>query len=241
MSGFQGRSRRSVDLGLGFPSWRDEATNRQSEDSSRPFRMSETSLSLLQRLRGSPDSVAWDRLVVLYSPLLRSWLRKYAVQASDVDDLVQEVLLAVAKDLPNYDHRGQPGAFRAWLKGILINRLRNFWRTRDRHPPAQGDSDIERRINQLADPNSSLSRIWNRQHDRYIAQQLLALAEPHFAQSTWQAFYRVAIEGAKADVVAKELGISLNAVFIAKSRVLSRLRQEAEGLLEVSSGFSLPG
>ena len=199
--------------------------------------MPETSLSLLHRLRGSPDSENWDRLVELYAPLLRAWLRKYEVQASDVDDLVQEVLLAVAKDLPNFDHRGQAGAFRAWLKGILVNRLRNFWRARDRHPPALGDSDIEWRINQLADPASELSQIWNRQHDRYIAQRLLALAEPHFAHSTWQAFYRVAVEGAKADLVAAELGISLNAVFIAKSRVLTRLRHEAEGLVEASSDF----
>jgi RNA polymerase sigma-70 factor (ECF subfamily) len=199
--------------------------------------MNETSLSLLCQLRRSPKPETWNRLVELYAPLVRSWLRRYEVQASDADDLVQEVLLAVARDLPKFDHGGHPGAFRAWLKAILVNRLRNFWRARRRGLQARGDSDIGRRLEQLDDPASELSQIWNRQHDQHVLRQLLALAEPHFAPSTWKAFCRVALDGEQADVVAKELEISLNAVFIAKSRVLSRLRQEAEGLVESSSGF----
>jgi RNA polymerase sigma-70 factor (ECF subfamily) len=164
-------------------------------------------------------------------------LRKYDVQDSDADDLVQEVLLAVSKDLGKFDHGGQPGAFRGWLKAILVNRLRNFWRTRDRRPQARGHSDIGESLAELDDPASEITQIWNQQHDQYVLRQLLALAEPHFAPSTWKAFCRVALDGARADVVAKELELSLNAVFIAKSRVLSRLRQEAEGLVESSSSF----
>lgn len=199
--------------------------------------MDETSLSLLTRLRRSPESETWNRLVDLYAPLLRSWLRKYDVQDADADDLVQEVLLAVSKDLGKFEHSGQPGAFRGWLKAILVNRLRNFWRARDRRPQATRDTDIDERLAQLDDPTSEMSQVWNRQHDQYVLRQLLALAEPHFAADTWRAFCRVALDGARADVVAKELGVSLNAVFIAKSRVLSRLRQEAEGLVESTSNF----
>jgi RNA polymerase sigma factor (sigma-70 family) len=199
--------------------------------------MNDTSLSLLHRLRHAPESESWNRLVDLYTPLIRAWLRKYDVQDSDADDLVQEVLLAVSKDLAKFEHRGQPGDFRGWLKAILVNRLRNFWRARDRRPQARGDSNIDERLTQLDDPASEMSQIWNRQHDQYVLRQLLALAEPHFAPSTWKAFCRVALDGERADVVAQELEISLNAVFVAKSRVLSRLRQEAEGLVESSSGF----
>jgi RNA polymerase sigma-70 factor (ECF subfamily) len=199
--------------------------------------MNQTSLSLLTRLRHSPESAAWNRLVELYAPLIRAWLRKYDVQNSDADDLVQEVLLTVSKELSEFDHGGQPGAFRAWLKAILVNRLRSFWRARDRRPQPRGDSDIDDRLAELDDPASEMSLIWNRQHDQYVLRQLLALAEPHFTSNTWHAFRRVALDGASADVVAQELEISLNAVFIAKSRVLSRLRQEAEGLIESSSNF----
>ena len=199
--------------------------------------MNETSLSLLNRLRRSPESDSWDRLVELYAPLLRAWLRKYDVQVSDADDLTQEVLLAVSKDLGKFEHGGQPGAFRGWLKAILVNRLRKFWRSRDRRPQARGDSDIDARLAQLDDPSSEMSLIWNREHDQYVLRQLLALAEPHFAKNTWTAFCRVALDGDQPDVVADEIGISLNAVCLAKSRVLRRLRQESEGLIESSSGF----
>ena len=199
--------------------------------------MNETSLSLLNRLRHSPESETWNRLVELYAPLIRTWLRKYDVQDSDADDLVQEVLLAVSKDLGKFDHGGHPGAFRGWLKAILVNRLRKFWRARDRRPQARGDSDIDARLSQLDDPSSEMSLIWNREHDQYLLRQLLALAEPHFARNTWTAFCRVALDGAKPDVVAEEMGISRNAVIVAKCRVLSRLRQESGGLIESSSGF----
>ncbi len=199
--------------------------------------MNETSLSLLNRLRHSPESETWNRLVELYAPLIRTWLRKYDVQDSDADDLVQEVLLAVSKDLGKFDHGGHPGAFRGWLKAILVNRLRKFWRARDRRPQARGDSDIDARLSQLDDPSSEMSLIWNREHDQYVLRQLLALAEPHFARNTWTAFCRVALDGAKPDVVAAEMGISRNAVIVAKCRVLSRLRQESDGLIESSSGF----
>ena len=199
--------------------------------------MHETSLSLLERLRQSPENESWNRLVELYTPLIRAWLRRYDVQDSDANDLVQDVLLAVSKDLSKFEHAGHPGAFRGWLKTILINRLRKFWRARDRRPQARGDSDIDARLAQLDNPASEMSQIWNREHDQYVLRQLMALTEPHFEPNTWKAFCRVALDGAKADAVAQEMGISRNAVVIAKCRVLHRLRQESEGLIESSAGF----
>ena len=85
--------------------------------------MDETSLSLLERLRQSPENEGWNRLSDLYAPLIRAWLRRYDVQDSDANDLVQEVLLAVSKDLGKFEHAGRPGAFRGWLRAILVNRL----------------------------------------------------------------------------------------------------------------------
>lgn len=201
-------------------------------------KMHETSLSLLERLRHSPDNECWKRLADLYTPLIQVWLRRYDVQQSDANDLVQEVLVAVSQDLGRFEHRGQPGAFRGWLKTILVNRLRKFWRARDRRPQPRGDSDLDARLAQLDDPSSELSRIWNREHDQYVLRQLLALAEPHFAPNTWTAFCQVALDGAKPEQVAEELKMSLNAVCLAKSRVLRRLRQESEGLIDSSSEFS---
>ena len=200
--------------------------------------MNETSLSLLHRLQESSETESWDRLITLYAPLIRAWLRKYDVQESDADDLVQEVLLAVSKDLSKFEHGGQPGAFRGWLKGILVNRLRNFWRARDRRREARGHSDIDERLAELEIPTSELSQLWNEEHDRYVLRQLLEMVKPHFAPNTWTAFDRVALKGERPRDVAAEMQISLNAVVTAKSRVLGRLRQESQGLVDSYSGFS---
>lgn len=123
--------------------------------------MNETSLSLLAQLQESDEADSWARFARLYTPLITAWLRKYDVQNSDIDDLMQDVLLAVSKDLPRFERRG-PGAFRGWMKGILVNRLRNFWRSRDRRPLAVAGSDIDARLAQLDDPTSQQTQIWNR-------------------------------------------------------------------------------
>ena len=199
--------------------------------------MADTSITFLQRLQNSNDPENWDRLMSLYRPLLSSWLRKYDVQVSDSDDLLQEVLMAVVKDLPNFNHNGRTGAFRVWLRSIMVNRLRDFWKKRGRQLQGQGGTDIQVRLAQLDDPTSEMSQHWNRQHDLHVVQQLLQQVESEFTVQTWAAFTRVAIDGQRADAVADELGISTNAVFIAKSRVMTRLRREAAGLIDSNLGF----
>jgi len=120
--------------------------------------MVDTSLSLLDRLGDQSDSDSWDRLVELYRPLLYAWLRRYdALQPSDADDLVQEVLLVVTRELPGFQHNRQRGAFRSWLRKILVLRLRNFWRSRQRRPIATGDSDFLRQLDELEDDVSRAS------------------------------------------------------------------------------------
>src|SRR5215831_3560736 len=194
--------------------------------------MSETSFSLLERLRERPDGDAWRRLLDLYTPLLRAWLGQHAVQPADADDLVQEVLTVVIRELPRFEHSRRAGAFRSWLRSILVHRLRDFWRARQHRPSATGDSAVLRHLEELADSTSGLSRRWDEEHDRHVVRRLLELIEPEVTPSTWQAFCRVALEGKDEETVAAELGLSVNAVFIAKSRVLARLRREAEGLID---------
>lgn len=194
--------------------------------------MLETSPSLLERLRTGPDADAWRRLVDLYTPLLHAWLRCYAIQQSDADDLVQEVLSTLVRELPTFRYDPERGAFRSWLRTILVHRLQGFYRTRQAHPQPAGGSDEARHLEQLADPHSDLSRLWNEEHDRHIVHRLLHAIQPDFEPATWRAFQRVSLDGIKPAVVAAELGMSVNAVFIAKSRVLRRLRREMEELTE---------
>ena len=193
--------------------------------------MPDTSVSLLDRLRDSPDAASWQRLVDLYAPLIQTWLRRQGLQPADADDLAQDVLAVLIRELPTFQHRGA-GAFRSWLRAITVNRLRNFCRARQARPDATGDSDFLNQLDQLEDPHSELSRLWDQEHEQHVLRRALELIGPEFAPSTWQAFRRVMIDGAAVPAVAAELGLSVNAVFIAKSRVLSRLRREVRGLID---------
>jgi RNA polymerase sigma-70 factor (ECF subfamily) len=194
--------------------------------------MSETSASLLDRLRLRPDEESWQRLVVIYTPLIRGWLRRYALLEQDADDLVQEVLTVVVRRLPEFRREPRTGAFRRWLRTIAVNCLRDFWRSQRLRPAARGDADFLQVLDALEDPTSDLSRLWDEEHDRHVTRHLLEMIRPKFEPRTWQAFRRVALEGASPEEVAAELGVTPNAVFIAKSRVLARLRREGAGLLD---------
>lgn len=194
--------------------------------------MDETSLSLLDRARHNADPESWDRLVRLYAPLMKRWLARYQVQDSDADDLVQEVLTVILRELPNFQHNRQAGAFRNWLRTMLVYRLREFWRRRQHRPVATGDSDFLRQLDDLEDDTSDLSRLWRQSHDEHVMRQLLDLVQPRFAPETWKAFCRQMIDGLPPRVVAQELGISIDSAYAAKSRVLRVLRQEAGGLID---------
>jgi RNA polymerase sigma-70 factor, ECF subfamily len=193
--------------------------------------MDVTRPSLLVRAQAG-DEGAWRDLSDLYRPLLVGWLRYQAVPAGEVDDLVQEILLSVVQNLSAFRHSGQRGAFRSWLRTIAHSRACDFWRARGRRALASGDSGVAEALRQLEDPDSELNRQWDEEHDRYVLRCLLDVMELEFETSTVQAFRRVALEGASSEQVAQELGLSVGAVYIAKSRVLHRLRQHAEGLVE---------
>ena len=190
----------------------------------------ETSVSLLERLAGAPTDDDWRRLDELYRPLLRGWVARVGVPASDVDDLVQDVLVVVVRKISGFERRGK-GAFRTWLRTILANRMGDYFRRQKYLPTATGDSDFLRRLDELESPDSALSRLWDREHDEHVCASLLRRVRGDFAAATWQAFRRHVLEGEPAAQVAEALGMSLNSVLLAKSRVLKRVRQELAGLV----------
>ena len=190
--------------------------------------MDDTSRSLLDRLRDSTDQASWQRLIDLYTPWLHGWLRRCQVPQADAEDFVQEVLTVVANEVRDFHHNERPGAFRRWLRAILSNRLKGYWRQQQTRTTTGTDS----MLTMLEDPTSDLDRIWDREHDDYVTRRLLELIEPDFAQPTWLAFRRQMIDDRSAADVAAEMGITPNAALIAKSRVLRRLRVEANGLTD---------
>lgn len=190
----------------------------------------ETSASLLDRLRNGGDDASWRTLVDIYTPLIRGWLKRHAGLDGDADDVIQDVLAVIVRRIPEFHRQPRTGAFRAWLRTITINCFRDAWKAR-RHVKPAADERVGEMLQQLADPASALSRTWDEDHDQHVAQRLLQLVRGEFTEVTWRAFQRFALADEPAKDVAEELGISVNAVFIAKSRVLTALRRIGAGLL----------
>ncbi len=189
-----------------------------------------TSVSLLDRLKEArPEDIDWERLQGIYLPLIQRRLRRVPGLGQEADDLAQEVFVVVIRELPRFE-RQREGSFRAWLRTITANKARNHGKYRDRRP-AVGMDQAEGFLEQMADPDSDLARQWDREHDEHVVQKLLAAVKSDFNPSTWEAFRRLALDGLPAVRVAEELGMPENAVLLAKSRVIKRLRQEAGDLL----------
>lgn len=191
-----------------------------------------TSKSLLAKARDCADQSAWRRLTELYEPLIQRWVRPHVAQRADAEDLVQEVLTTLVRELPRFDHNERPGAFRAWLRTITVHRLRAYWEKRNAQAITSGGPAGCEALEELADPGSALSRAWDDEHDRYVTRTLLASIQLEFQPATWRAFELQLRDGQSASQVALALGMSENAVLIAKSRVLKRLREKAAGLVD---------
>ncbi len=192
--------------------------------------MSATSQGLLDQLRSDHDPEAWQRWLAIYEPWLRGWLRRYSLQSADIDDVLQGILAVVVEKMPLFVHSGRPGAFRTWLRSILVNQVRYFLRTRGRRWAGAGaPADW---LDQLEDPTSDLSRRWEREHDQLILRHALAAIRPEFQPRTWEVFRLLVLEDRPVDEVARLCRMEHNAIYAAKFRVLARLRQELGGLVE---------
>src|SRR6516164_9141906 len=193
--------------------------------------MEDTRKSLLLRAQTGEEH-AWKDLTDLYRPLIVGWLKRQRVATRDIDDLGQEVLLSVVKYLPSFEHSGRPGAFRSWLRTIVCSRTTDYWRAIGAGAQASGGSGAIAALQQIADPDSDLNRQWDEEHDRYVLGCLLDAVDEEFEPATLRAFRRLALDGAGGAEVAEELAMSVAAVYRAKSRVLQRIRQEAQGLID---------
>jgi RNA polymerase sigma-70 factor, ECF subfamily len=190
-----------------------------------------TSASLLERLRhAGPAASDWCRLHDIYSPLIRSWLSRLQVPAGEADDLAQDVLLVLSAELPRFE-RQRVGSFRCWVRQSVLNRVRG-WRRANGRRPVPGHDAMGTLLSQLEERDSELTRQWDRDHDRYVFDQLLAVVRVDFEPATWEAFRLFAIDGRPADEVAALTGLSKNAIIMAKHRCLKRLRAEAAGMID---------
>ena len=188
--------------------------------------MNSTSESLLIRLKSATDHQAWSRFVELYTPLLFYWARKTGLQPHDAADLVQEVLTIVHRQMPSFDF--QPAkSFRGWLRTVTINKYRQWMRKKSLGITDATQSEL------LKIPDSSTAEsVWDLNYQQSLVARTMDLLSDEFTPDTWKALREYVISNRPAAEVAQDAGISVWTIYAAKSRLLSRLREELQGLLD---------
>jgi RNA polymerase sigma-70 factor (ECF subfamily) len=186
----------------------------------------ETPVSLLERLRQPHEQTAWGRFVELYSPLLYGWAQRLGLQDQDARDLVQDVFTVLVQKLPEFRYDPQK-SFRAWLHTLVRNKWRDRLRRQAVLPVVQAAADFADR-----EAPDNLEAIEEAEYRTYLVQRTLELLQSEFQPTTWQAFQEYAVRGRPVPEVAQELGITANAVHLARGRVLRRVREELDGLLD---------
>lgn len=185
--------------------------------------MDSTPATLLERLRRERSAADWERFVRLYTPLLFAWARRLGLQESDAADLVQDAFMQLVRVLPGFQY-DQHKSFRRWLRTILMNK----WRDRPRRPNAAPIDGQQL----AADFQNVPEELAEREYRQYLTGRALQLLQNEYPDSTWRAFWEYVVHDRPGADVARELGLTVNALYLTKSRVLSRLRQELGGMLE---------
>lgn len=195
----------------------------------------DTPKSLLLRAKSSAESESWFTLFRIYEPLIAGWIARNGVEESAVSDITQDVLHAVSVELPKFEHNGKTGAFRNWLKQISINRCRRYWDSKKRQVKLSPQIDRETGtdiLDQLEDPKSELSQQWNSEHDQFVLRRVLELTRSEFDAKTFDVFSRNTLQGESPQSISVETGISVGQIYKIKHRVLQRLREIADGLVD---------
>jgi RNA polymerase sigma-70 factor, ECF subfamily len=191
--------------------------------------MDTTSVSLLERLRQPGAHEAWARFVHLYTPLLYYWARRLGLREEDAADLVQDVFTVLVRKLPEFTY-DRDRSFRSWLHAVFLNK----WHEAGRHAgprPCAGPGGLSG----VASPDN-VAALGDAEFRQHLMMRALRLMQADFEPSTWKACWEHVVCGRPAADVARDLHLTVNAVYLATSRVLRRLRQELAGLLDDEAG-----
>ncbi len=185
----------------------------------------ETRASLILRLPNAADVSAWEEVVAVYGPFVYRLALRRGLQSADADDLVQEVFGAIAKSVAKWLDRDDRGRFRAWLLRIARNTAVNFL-TRPRHRAlGVGGEEAARALAELCIPESHLNSEFDLEYRREVFRWAADQVRDTVAETTWQAFCLSHIDACPVKDVAQKLGVSVGTVYVARSRVMSRLQE----------------
>lgn len=184
--------------------------------------------SLLLRIRDARDIEAWSSFADIYSPLVRRFALRNGLQEADADDLAQEVMAAVAKAIGTWQYDPAAGRFRSWLFTIARNKLNDGLARGRRQPTGSGDTTFHQRLSET--PAPAEVEDWDREYEERLFHWAAQVVKGRVQSQTWEAFWRTTVEGREAADVAAALGVSVGSVYVAKNRVVAKLREAIQEL-----------
>lgn len=187
-----------------------------------------TRATLLARLKDGKDADAWREFARLYGPVVYGFARNRGLQDADAADLMQEVLRSVARNAAKMDYDPARGTFRGWLYTVTRNKVYNFLSGQKNRPRGSGDSAAVERLDNVPDRDPGPDADWELEYQRRLSAKAMERVRGEFHKATWEAFWGTAVEGLPAQDVGKKLKMSVGAVYVAKSRVIARLRDEVK-------------
>jgi RNA polymerase sigma factor (sigma-70 family) len=189
-----------------------------------------TRTSLVLQLRDPGNQAAWQEFSRLYGPVIYGFARKRGLQDADAADLMQDVMRRVSGAIGRLDYDRKQGTFRGWLFTITRNLIFNFLSARSIRPQGSGDTTTNKLLDQAPAAADDGADTWELEFQRRIAALAMEKIKGEFQESTWRAFWLTAVEGKPAGEVSKDMKMSTGAIYVAKSRVLARLKEEVETL-----------
>lgn len=183
-----------------------------------------TRASLLFRLRDSQDHAAWVEFVSLYEPVAYRLLRRHGLQDADAREVLQELFLAVSRNIDRWDPSMERGSFRGWLRRVTRNLVINWLKSRERRAQAIGGTDLQAMLEQLPADSGAETIEFDQELRRSLFQRAAERVEREVQAATWQAFWKTSVEGTSIQDAANNLKMSVGAVRVAKCRVLAKLQ-----------------
>ena len=183
-----------------------------------------TSLTLLRRVGDVSDSAAWEQFVDRYTPKIFSWCKRNRLQDSDAADVTQEVLTKLVTTMGSFQYDPQRGTFRAWLQTVTTNTVRDIAR---RKKAIQLSDSQSAALDILASDESAdtLAESIEQAHREEILEHASRMVRLRVQSQTWEAYKLTSFEGLSANAAAKQLGIKVTDVYVAKSRVIKMLKE----------------
>jgi RNA polymerase sigma-70 factor (ECF subfamily) len=181
--------------------------------------------TLIARLGDRADEAAWSEFVALYEPLIRRLALRKGLQDADAVDLCQEVFRAVAGAIDRWDPDPARGSFRGWLSRITRNLLINFLTRHQNQARGSGSTSVQELLEAQPASDPAATALFDAEYRWRLFEWAADRVRSEFAPATWQAFWRTAVEGRSPAAVASELGLSVGSVYVARTRVLARLRR----------------